>query len=217
MEKNMNEHNGQGLVTAKERAGIALRAYETKCIEIINSTRSVILQQSGAFNQYHILFDAVDFCVVYDLDIALLRFQVQCAETKWRKNLNARLLAMTIWECVDDLTRILGREFRDAITGLTFSHDLRTKLDKTLKEINGFRGRHESLLKDIRNLTAAHREVVLDKLLAALEKVQPDSLIDLAQSLRRLLSAFYKTMTEILREAKQLIKLTHAMTTLKPS
>jgi hypothetical protein len=213
----MNEQNNEGPLTAKERAQNAILAYEEECIEIITSNRAIVLHKDPAFNQYRLLFDAIDLCVVYDLDITLLRNQVKCAETKWRANLNARLLAMTIWECVDDLPAIFGREVRGALADLTISHNLRTELDETLRDINIFKRTHGSSLKAIRDFTAAHRDQRVDRLLAALQEVRPMDVVDLARSLRLLLQALHKTMITVLREAKQLIPFWHATRSFKPS
>ncbi len=146
-----------------------------------------------------------------------LQAQVMYAETSWPQNLNARLLAMTMLECVDDLPQLCGREFRQAVADLTFADDLRGKLDIILKEMNKFRSRNQSSLNDIRNNVAAHRDHDLDNFFNGLKKADPKQLCDLARSLSRLLGDFEAAMLDVLREASQLTKFVRVITSLKPS
>ena len=215
----MKELTNDDLVAAKESGRIAVKNHEERCMAVLKTlkTRRHIFRKSAGLIQYLTLIDAVGFYVVYDLDITSLRFQVLYAETSWQKNLSARLLAMTLWECVDDLPQVCGPAFRKAVADLTFTDELRGKLDKTMKEINSFKHRNEALLKPIRDNVAAHRDKDLDKFFDGLEHANPKLLVDIAKSLCLLLGDFSSTMNDALREAKQLTKFTRMITTLKAS
>lgn len=214
----MQQRINDNLKLAKEAGRLAVLNHEERCVAVIETLKKYRHSfRKGSGQQYLCLIDAIGFGVLYDLDITTLQAQVMYAETSWPQNLNGRLLAMTIWECINDLPKLCGREFREAVAELTFADDLRGKLGIILKEMNKFKIRNQSSLTDIRNNVAAHRDHDLENFFSGLKKADPKQLCDLARSLSRLLGDFEAAMLDVLRQAHQLTKFARVIATLKPS
>jgi len=158
------ENDNSELQANKALAWIKAGKHEArtrKVYELMVKARS-LFKKHADLRPFLVLNDSLLLCLVYDLDISLLTLQMLFAETAWRRKLNARLLAMTLWECIDDLPAISGKEFRTAITELTIGDQLRARLDYTLNKMHRFKHEHEKILLEIRKVAAAHREHDLD-------------------------------------------------------
>ena len=202
---NNDEH---GVTAAKELGRIETRKHEARIIAALRSFSQLRegLKKSEHLRQFLAINDAAQLCLVYDLDISLLTFQTLYAETEWPRNLNARLLAMTIWECVDDLQKITGERFRSAVSALTMGNELQTRVDKTMKQMNKFKNEHERMLVEIRKITAAHRDLDLGLLFDVMKRTNPKTLFKLSMELSRLLGEFTSVLKDVIQDAKQLFR-----------
>ena len=122
------------------------------------------------------------------------------ADTQWRKKLYARLLAMTLVECVEDITQLLGKEFRLSLDKAIAKNDYKQKLNPIVKALIEFKKKHECDLRDIRNIAAAHRDQDAARQLSAINKINPKTLQNLSLEFVELLLPFNKMMTEVMND-----------------
>ncbi|MGA2242194.1 MAG: hypothetical protein ABSH11_09160 [Verrucomicrobiota bacterium] len=146
------------------------------------------------------LYNASQYCLICDLDLSILIFNLTMADTQWRKKLYARLLAMTLVESVEDIAQLLGKRFRDNLDKATTGGDYKQKLNPIVKNLTEFKIKHERALREIRNIAAAHRDQDAKHQLATINKVDPKILTNLAFEFVGLLSPFTKLMTNLMND-----------------
>jgi hypothetical protein len=167
-------------------------------LESISATR----QKAEKIQFEHVvrLCNASQFCLICELDLSILIFDLSMADTQWRKKLYARLLAMTLVECVEDITQLFGKEFRQSLDKAITKNDYKLKLNPIVKALIEFKKKHERDLRDIRNIAAAHRDKNAAHQLSTINKIDPKTLQNLSLEFVELLLPFTTMMTEIMND-----------------
>jgi hypothetical protein len=167
-------------------------------LESISATR----QKAEKIQFEHVvrLYNASQFCLICELDLSILVFDLSMADTQWRKKLYARLLAMTLVECVEDTTQLLGKEFRQNLDKAITKNDYKQKLNPIVKALTEFKKKHERNLRDIRNIAAAHRDQDAARQLSTINKIDPKALQNLSLEFVELLLPFTTMMTEVMND-----------------
>lgn len=161
-----------------------------------NARRTV--ERSATIRDFAPLFSSVQFCLIAELDIFTLNWQMLTSHCDWQRKLNARLLAMTLYEYVNTFPTVLGTEFRVIVKVVCKNDSSFGQLKTILKRLDSFRRRHERFLQEIRNSTAAHRETDADLFIAVLDNIDPTTLKVLSKEFIKELDEFLKLMTRIL-------------------
>lgn len=143
------------------------------------------------------LYDVSQFCIMYAADLTVLTRDMACRRDWWENHLYARLLAMTMLECVEDLPAVLGKKFRKSLASVVPDDGHRQRLSKITKRLSDFRKRHESQLRDIRRVAAAHRDHDPNLLISLIEKLDIQELITMAGELQDLQTEFAQAMTDV--------------------
>ncbi|MBI5384319.1 MAG: hypothetical protein HZA90_06485 [Verrucomicrobia bacterium] len=146
------------------------------------------------------LFDASLFCLIYEADLTVLSRDMTCRSAWWDSRLYARLLAMTMLECVEDIPAVLGKSFRQALTNVVTDRVHLQQISKMTGALSDFRKNHEHELREIRQIAAAHRDHDSRLVASSIERLDLRKLTVLSQELGSSLMAFYPTMTEVLLE-----------------
>ncbi len=98
------------------------------------------------------------YLLLVDRDAASIRAEMVSGFDAQRLRLAARQQALLTYEACDDLTQLLGREFRESLVRLGLTEPSLQTFNATLKQLHAFkRVNHSFLYNDIRNVTAGHR------------------------------------------------------------
>ena len=146
------------------------------------------------------MFDASQFCLMFQADLAVLIRDTTCRPNWWESRLYGRLLAMTMFECVDDIPTVLGKDFRTSLESLGVHPSSRQGLSAVTKGLSMFRKSHESFLSRIRTISAAHRDHDAALQTTVIESLDITSLTQMAAELTDLLTAFVLAMNKVLGE-----------------
>jgi len=107
---------------------------------------------------------------------------------------------MTLVECVEDTTQLLGKEFRQNLDKAITKNDYKQKLNPIVKALTEFKKKHERDLRDIRNIAAAHRDQDAARQLSTINKIDPKALQNLSLEFVELLLPFTTMMTEVMND-----------------
>jgi hypothetical protein len=167
-------------------------------LESISATR----QKAEKIQLEHVvrLYNASQFCLICELDLSILIFDLSMADTQWRKKLYARLLAMTLVECVEDITQLFGKEFGQSLDKAIAKNDYKQKLNPIVKALTEFKKKHERDFRDIRNIAAAHRDQDAARQLSTINKIDPKNIANLSLEFVELLLPFTTMMTEMMND-----------------
>jgi hypothetical protein len=146
------------------------------------------------------LYDAAQFCVMYEADLTVLSRDMTCTTDWWETRLYGRLLAMTMLECAEDVPAVLGRDFRASLAAVVPEAPHLRRISDITKSLSEFRKRHEKKLRHVRTLVAAHRDHNPTLQFSVIETLDIGRLIGMAGELNDLLAAFIRAMTNALLE-----------------
>jgi hypothetical protein len=114
------------------------------------------------------------YILLMDRDFAVLKVEMVSTFEDWKLAFTARQMAVLIYEACDDLTTLLGKDFRRALEALGLAAESMEQLNKISKRLNQFKNVNRGFLYDeVRNLTAAHRVKDSIQFMEALDKLDP--------------------------------------------
>lgn len=124
--------------------------------------------EAGNFPQHLRITNAVQFVVLWNWDLTVLLGLLGESRAAWNKGwhrkLTARVLALTIYEAAEKLTKFLDGQWnrkwspRKALRVLELEDRFAPELDRLQVELAGLIAQHEPLLSGIRNNIMGHRD-----------------------------------------------------------
>lgn len=111
-------------------------------------------------------------------DIVLLAERIRLTERRFEKLLYSRLLAMIMIEFLDDINRLIGKEFVKELEKNGFNDTIQIFKD-IAKQYSKIKNDNESLLRTLRNSTAAHKENDALKLVNMVYNIDSSSILNI--------------------------------------
>jgi hypothetical protein len=148
------------------------------------------------------LWNAIQYCSIADLDLSILVHQLMIAETDWRRKLYARMLAMTLFECVSDIPAIMAKDFRVGITSLANKHNIWEELESLRKDLANFGKKHRIVLEEIRHIVIAHRDQRADLQLVVIKNIKVIMVWELSMEFKTILEKFNGLMLLVFSDLK---------------
>jgi hypothetical protein len=99
------------------------------------------------------------YLLLFDRDFSVLKLQMFEADGVWARRFVARQMAVTLAEACEDLSNLLGKEFREAVARLDAPAEDAVRLSAASKAFHDARRAHETRLRELRNSIGAHREL----------------------------------------------------------
>ena len=107
-----------------------------------------------------------------DRDFAVLKVDMVSTFENWRLKHTARQMGLLLYEVCDDLSHMLGKDFRASLAALEVNGEEMKSFDLACKQLNQFKNtNHQFLYNDIRNLVAGHRSQDSLEFLKAIEQL----------------------------------------------
>jgi hypothetical protein len=114
------------------------------------------------------------YVLLADRDFSVLKVEMVSTFEEWKLSFTARQMAILIYEACDDLSALLGKDFRGSLENLGLARERIEELNKISRSLHQFKNANHSFLYDeVRNLTAAHRVKDSIEFLEALERIDP--------------------------------------------
>ena len=150
------------------------------------------------------------YILLMDRDFAVLKVEMVSTFEEWKLTFTARQVAMLIYEACDDLSSLLGKDFRQSLGALGLTAEKTEQLNKITKRLNQFKhANHRFLYDEVRNLTAAHRVKDSIQFIEALDKLDPIKVFRLGGEFFGIvedLVAFLVRTTELMGRADVVLK-----------
>ncbi|MGB4068516.1 MAG: hypothetical protein WBK08_10845 [Nitrospira sp.] len=102
------------------------------------------------------------------------------ASNEWRRKFVARQMAVFLYEASEDLTQLLGHNYREAIRSLGIADELFHELGQISRQLNRFKEANQDFLKRIRTFVGAHRDHNAAVQLDILDNLEPLKVYSLA-------------------------------------
>lgn len=135
----------------RERLPVLDGAIETARGELVKARERGMIHAERVFN-------VSLFMLLVDRDFAVLRVDMVSSFEKWRLRFTARQVALLLYESCDDLSGMLGKDFRESVAFLGLSEGEMKELGEICSRLGKFKtAHHQFLYVEVRNLVAGHR------------------------------------------------------------
>jgi hypothetical protein len=136
----------------RRRHGVSL----TKTLKTIR--REYRRAEDLGFEHYARLYNVALYLLVLEKDFAVLKWDGLHATDSWKRNLTTRLIGLMVYEVAHDLTKLLGKDFRQTLSHFPIDEEQWNSFNSLTSELSKFFASNRRYLKDIRNFVAAHRD-----------------------------------------------------------
>ena len=113
------------------------------------------------------------YILLLDMDWSILNWDMMHATNEWRRKFVARQMAVFLYEASEDITQLLGRDYREALKSLGIGENLLQELGQVSKQLSRFKKTNEDFLKRIRQFVGAHRDHDAAAQLDILDSLEP--------------------------------------------
>lgn len=110
------------------------------------------------FNENKLIWNIAGFINIISYDLKIIGRDLTFAQTEWQKRHYARQACLIIYESVDSLFELLGKDFRDLTQNRLNISELEEILKDIRKDLNLFKATYKDKLYEIRNVAIAHRD-----------------------------------------------------------
>jgi predicted O-linked N-acetylglucosamine transferase (SPINDLY family) len=169
-------------------------------VEAIASTRYTLERATQLrLENLRIVFNVALYLLLFDQDLADFTDDLVCAIGDRRRAFLAKHEAVLLYEAVEDLRHLLGRDLRNAVKALGTSDEEIARLNTVSSELTGFWDEQREFLGAIRNALSAHREQDALRYLRALEQLRPLEVMQRAADLSQRIERLVRVLTEVAR------------------
>lgn len=120
------------------------------------------------------------YILLLELDWAEMNWDMIHASNDWRRKYVARQMAVLLYEASEDLTQLLGQNYRDTLKSLGIGSELLQELGQISRQLNRFKESNQVFLKRIRTFVGAHRDHDAAAQLDILDSLEPLKVYSLA-------------------------------------
>lgn len=126
-----------------------------------------------------ILWNVFGFINILSYDLASVGCSLLFETKKWQKVYFARQVVLLMYEALNDIPDILGKNFRDIFKDISEAQYYLIELKTLQKEFGKFKTYHFEYLKEVRMNIIAHRDPDIDKQLHYIETIDPYEIINI--------------------------------------
>lgn len=147
---------------------------------------------------YVIFYNVCLFILVMEYDMSvLIQSYIKEYEKNWENKYFARQMVLLLYEVSEDITQILGREFRASLKTIPLWDGAEKEINKISKEINQFKASNHGKLEEIRNFVIAHRDHDAIKQLEIIDNLNSNNINELLVDFYGIFNPLVPFMTRV--------------------
>lgn len=120
------------------------------------------------------------YILLLEMDWSEMSWDMMHAPNEWRRKFVARQMAIFLYEVSEDLTQLLGPNYREALNSLGIGDEIVQELGRISRQLNRFKDTNKDFLKRIREFIGAHRDHDAAAQLDILDNLEPLKIYALA-------------------------------------
>lgn len=149
----------------------------------------------------HLLKWFCDYCiftvmVLFDLWIILCDYQR--ATKKYQQNYYARQTSLLCFELLSDIPNQMGSEYNHLFQKLIINDEINNKSHEIRKTFNILKNKYETHFKDIRDITAAHREHNITKQLLIINEMDNEWIMSFSLEFMKEIESLNRLMNDVI-------------------
>lgn len=195
------------LKKTKEKAAIDVSDLFEKRFKLQEQTLSILANslaslKDSAPNEIKVFFNVALFVNIISYDIKVICRDIIFATSKWHKRHYARQATLVVYESINDLFELLGKDFK-SLTSKIPDPEFQTGITDFRAALNQFKKRHFKQLKDIRNNATAHRDKEALKQLTSILGIEEDSILKMTLEFEGILHDLEKLLQKFFQEIEK--------------
>jgi hypothetical protein len=166
--------------------------------EALESVRNVLIKADAAnARNSKKIFNLAFYALLFDQDLAYFTDAIVQAVGDRKRRFLAKNEAILLHEVAQDLTHMLGKDFRQAVSNISAPNHIVSELNSVSSDLNKFWQNHRAYLGNIRNTLAAHREKDSLKYSEMLDSLNPLEIMKIAVEFSQLLERLAGTIIQL--------------------
>jgi hypothetical protein len=163
------------------------------------ATTTNTLRRAGDIRSESIrtVFNVSLYLLLLDQDLADFTDDLVNAIGDRRRRFIAKHEAVLLYESAEDLPKLLGKEFRNAVRAIGAPDEVMSRLNAISSDLNSFWKDNRAFLGAIRNAVAAHRELDALRYVETLNGLEPLDVMRRAAAFSDRLERLIRVLTEI--------------------
>ena len=164
----------------------------------------VTISITGEYKNNNLIWNVACFINISSYDLKVITKSLIFAKREWEKRLFARHACLLIYETLNDLFDLLGKDFRKIITELQDKARFESDLKLIIKELNIYKTKNFDRLQQIRNVSVAHRDQNTTEQLKVIHSISWVEAINLVSAFDKILNQTGKLLQDITSKSKEL-------------
>jgi hypothetical protein len=153
---------------------------------------------SNRFYDKKLIWNLAGFINIVSFDLKIIGKDLTFAESEYQKRLYCRIACLVIYEAINDIFKLLGRDFNKLFTGKILNKEIEQQLKIIRQNLNLYKSTNFEKLKAIRNVAIAHRDIDLLKQIEQIENINWSEIIKLLTEFDKILNALGSTLQQII-------------------
>lgn len=153
---------------------------------------------SNRFYDTKLIWNIAGFINIVSYDIKIIGKDLTFAESEYQKRLYCRIASLIIYEAINDIFELLGRDFNKLFTVKILNKEIEQQLKIIKQNLNQYKSTNFEKLKAIRNVAIAHRDIDLLKQIEQIENINWSEIIGLLTEFDKILNALGGTIQQII-------------------
>lgn len=144
-------------------------------------------------NDLKVWANMAGFINIISYDLKVITRDMIVAKDEWQKRHYARQSCLIIYESINDLFELLGKDFKRLLRTIQ-NNDLQQKITKNRSDLNKFKDSYQKYLYIIRNTSIAHRDKEALKQLATIINIDWNKIFTITIEFEEILQDLEKTI-----------------------
>lgn len=159
------------------------------------------------YKSNRLVWNVACFVNIASYDLKVIVKSMVFAKREWEKRLFARQAALLVYETMNDLFDLFGKEFRKIVSGLPDKEKFENDLKIITKDLNSYKALYFEQLKLIRNVSIAHRDKDTLEQLKTIQSINWVDSINMVSGFDKILNNTGRLLQELTSRSPQLDKL----------
>lgn len=125
-----------------------------------------------------LIWNTAGYINITGYDLKIIGRELFFSTNEWQKRYFSRQACLLIYELTNDIPSLLGKDFRSELNKLSDAHTLVMELNLITKAISDYKKDNHERLKNIRNVSVAHRDKDFFEQLSIIESIQWSEIIE---------------------------------------
>ena len=164
---------------------------------IINSLRHT---KFNSFKDNEIIWNIAGYVNIISYDLKIITRDLTFSRSEWQKRHYARQACLIIYESIDDLFKLLGKEFIELTKNRLDITELKADLKEIRQDLNTFKSGYSEKLNEIRNVSIAHRDNEVLKQIELIQQISWSDAIGMIMQYDVILNKLGKFLTKLINK-----------------